>query len=535
MQKEHRLERRGRNYYIRVVIPASLRPLYPGRKSREIRVSLKTSDRREARIRCRRESLRLEKEFRAKKAVLLAKRLMTRTSLTAAEEQRLLALWTRSVLQTDERERVNGFDDEAFDAYGGTLASTEADLRSILARGRIEAIEPALDSFLHLAGYELRLEPQARRQLAYRFLQTVVQTLELQHRRQQGEVVLTDQVVPPDAVPHSGTAEGGCDLDAIFALWEKAKSQRPPKTTRAYRHAWNEFRALTQLEDVRSLTRAHVKAYVKELEGRGTHYRTVEKKLGMVCSILQRAVIEERLSVNPALRIEVTRPAVIRKPRLPFEVAELIAIFGHSLFRRALRLPQRAGVEAAWWLPVLAYYTGARIEELAQLTVADIREAAGLGWYLDVTDTGDGQHLKTLASRRRLPLRDEIIDLGFLRYVEKMKSSKHAQLFPALKANADGSRSAGFTRWFGIFLREHVRIEDARKTLHSFRHLFKELCREAEIGSEVQRALIGHTRRTGKRDAEELYGREMYPLRPLFAAIRKIEFPKELKIPVLKP
>jgi len=45
MQKEYRLERRGRIYYLRVVIPASLRPLYPGRKSRVIRVSLKTSDR----------------------------------------------------------------------------------------------------------------------------------------------------------------------------------------------------------------------------------------------------------------------------------------------------------------------------------------------------------------------------------------------------------------------------------------------------------------------------------------------------------
>ena len=533
MQKEHRLEKRGTVYYVRVVIPASIRHLYRNRKGREIRLSLKTTNRREARIRCQKESARLEGEFRKHRARLLAERLGVRTTLDAAEEQRLLALWTRCVLQSDESERVNGFDDEDFEGYGGKLASTESELRAILARGRIEAIEPALDSFLHLAGYDLDLEPRARRQLAYRFLQTVVQTIELQRRRQQGDVVLTDQVIPAEAVSNPGKPADECGFDALFGLWDKAKSNRPSKTRRAYLHTWKEFQALVQANDPRSLTRAHVKAYVKELEGHGTHYRTVEKKLGFVCSILQRAVIDERLPVNPALRIEVTRPAVIRKPRLPFELEELIAIFSHVLFQKGLRLPRRAGGAAAWWIPVLAYFTGARVEELAQLTVADVREAAGLGWYLDITDMGAGQHLKTGASRRRVPLRDEVLALGFLRYVEMTKSSAHVQLFPSLKANADGSRSAGFTRWFGRFLRELARVGDKRKTLHSFRHGFRELCREAEIDGDVQRALIGHTRRTGKRDANELYGGEVYPLRPLFAAIRKLELPTGVKIPVL--
>ena len=504
-----------------------------GRKGREIRLSLRTSSKREARIRCRDECARLERESREHGARLLTERFGVRTKLEVGEEQKLLALWMRSVLQTDESERVNGFDDEDFEAYGGGLASTESELRAILARGRIEAIEPALDAFLHLAGYQLDLEPRARRRLAYRFLQTVVQTLELQGRRQNGEVLPTDQVVPAEAVSHPGNAKNDCTFGALLELWENARTNRPSKTLRAYRQAWTEFQAATPVSDPRGLTRAHVKAYVKAPEEGGAHFRTVEKKVGIVCSILQRAVIEERLPVNPALRIEVTKPAVIQKPRLPFELDELIAIFGHALFQMALKLPQRAGGAAAWWIPVLAYYTGARVEELAQLTVLDVCEVLGLGWYLDITDTGAGQHLKTRASRRRVPLRDEVIALGFLRCVEKMKSGGHVELFPALKANADGGRSAGFTRWFGIFLRELVRIGDKRKTLHSFRHGFRELCREAEIDGDVQRALVGHTRRTGKRDADELYGRETYPLRPLFTAIRKLEFPIGVKIPVL--
>jgi integrase len=534
MTKEHRLERRGRTYYLRAVIPAAIRHLYPARQSREIRKSLRTADKRMARVLCQRMSIQLEQEFRTKLATVTLPRLTTRTHLTPAEERQLMALWTRSVLETDEAQRVAGLDDEAFLTHGSVLSSSEGELRRLLAQGRVDAVMPALDGFLHLSGLDVRLQPEARRRLAYRFLETAVKTIELQQRRQQGGVVATDDVVPQNSVYQPGSVAGALTFEAAFSGWRDAKKGRPSKTINSYRQAWDEFHNLVKLDDVRAVTRAHVKNFVKQLEAGGSHYRTTEKKAGMVGSVFERAVIDELLPSNPASRIEVTKPAVIKKPRVPYEVAELKAVFGHPLFHATITLPERAGGEAARWLPVLAYYTGARIEELAQLRVVDVKEARGLGWYIAITDDDAQQHLKTVASRRRVPLRNELIELGLLRYVERVRQSGQHDLFPHLKRSKDGKKSSGFSRWYGRFLREQAAVTDKRKTFNSFRHLVKDLCREAGLDDPVQRAMLGHTRRTGKRDAAELYGNEQYPLKPLFAAIRRLEYPDDIAIPVLE-
>lgn len=534
MAKEHRLERRGRTYYIRAVIPAAIRHLYPARESREIRKSLRTYDKRAARVLCQRMSVQLEQEFRAKLAAVTLPRVTTRTDLTLAEERQLMALWTRSVLETDELQRIAGLDDQAFRTHGDELSSSESDLRSLLAQGRVDAVMPALRGFLHLSGLDVRLQPEAQRRLAYRFLETAVKTIELQQRRQQGGVVPTDELAPESSVYQPGSSASALTFDVAFSGWRDAKKGRPSKTINSYRQAWDEFHKLVKLDDVRAVTRAHVKTFVKQLEAGGSHYRTTEKKAGMVGSIFERAVIDELLPSNPATRIEVTKPAVIKKPRVPYEVAELKAVFGHPLFHISVTLPERAGGEAARWLPVLAYYTGARIEELAQLRLVDVKEARGLGWYIDITDDDGEQHLKTVASRRRVPLRDELIDLGFLRYVKRMRQGGQRELFPKLKRSKDGKKSAGFSRWYGRFLRDQAAVTDRRKTFNSFRHLVKDLCREAGLDDPVQRALLGHTRRTGKRDAAELYGNEQYPLKPLFAAIRTLEYADEVVIPVVE-
>jgi integrase len=113
---------------------------------------------------------------------------------------------------------------------------------------------------------------------------------------------------------------------------------------------------------------------------------------------------------------------------------ELVQFFGHDLFRRILKLPGAAGGPAAWWLPALAYCTGTREEELVQLKVRDVRKAKGLGWYLDVTDLGDGQTLKTLTSKRRVPIHSELVRIGFLHYVDALREAGQVQLFPLLRS-----------------------------------------------------------------------------------------------------
>ena len=81
--------------------------------------------------------------------------------------------------------------------------------------------------------------------------------------------------------------------------------------------------------------------------------------------------------------------------RRPWTDDELKTFFGQYLYT-AYELPKlkRAGADAAYWIPLLGLYTGARIGELAQLRLSDV-ESDGPIAQLSITDEGEGQKVKS--------------------------------------------------------------------------------------------------------------------------------------------
>src|SRR5690606_39458165 len=110
---------------------------------------------------------------------------------------------------------------------------------------------------------------------------------------------------------------------------------------------------------------------------------------------------------NPAERVR-NLPAPTRKVRVAFSSEDLHRIFHSPIYTAGLR-PRGGGIEAAFWLPLLALFTGARVEELAQLTTADLMHARGLGHYLNISDEAEHAKLKNASSRRRIPLHATLI------------------------------------------------------------------------------------------------------------------------------
>jgi integrase len=68
------------------------------------------------------------------------------------------------------------------------------------------------------------------------------------------------------------------------------------------------------------------------------------------------------------------------------------------------------------WGALLGLYTGARLREIAQLDMGDIRQEGGI-WYIDINADAPNKSLKTHAAKRRVPLHSELIRLGFLEWV----------------------------------------------------------------------------------------------------------------------
>lgn len=155
-----------------------------------------------------------------------------------------------------------------------------------------------------------------------------------------------------------------------------------------------------------------------------------------------------------------------------------------------------------FWLPLLALYTGAREKELCQLNPqTDIRQTTSGIWYLDL-NREKGKHIKTEAGVRSVPLHQQLIDIGFIQFVEKQKEQGLTLLFPELlNKRKDEEINAKASRWFnGDFkgkigitsVRRKTSRDQVKKDFHSFRHHFATYCKTHGIEEAKYQECIGH-------------------------------------------
>ncbi|ELI5880993.1 tyrosine-type recombinase/integrase [Vibrio parahaemolyticus] len=138
-----------------------------------------------------------------------------------------------------------------------------------------------------------------------------------------------------------------------------------------------------------------------------------------------------------------------------------------------------------FWLPLLAYFTGARLNELCQLYKADVCQIDGI-WAIQIDDRFDGQKLKNLTSRRIVPIHDQLLNLGFIEFVQ---SVQHERVFPELKDSRDGFGSAA-SKWFGRF---KTKLGfDKGHDFHSFRHTVATQLKRHQVSHIVASELLGH-------------------------------------------
>lgn len=104
------------------------------------------------------------------------------------------------------------------------------------------------------------------------------------------------------------------------------------------------------------------------------------------------------------------------------------------------------------WGALLALFSGARLNEIAQLEVGDIAQDDGI-FYLNITDEGNNKkRLKANASRRKVPIHSELIRLGFLNWVNTKSTAP--RLFVSFSFDPKDGYGRNLGRWFnGPFLK----------------------------------------------------------------------------------
>lgn len=147
--------------------------------------------------------------------------------------------------------------------------------------------------------------------------------------------------------------------------------------------------------------------------------------------------------------------------------------------------------EAAYWVPLVAAFAGARIEELCQAGVQDVSCINGV-WTLRIAELDEGQAIKTDGSWRYVPIHEELIRCGFLVYVASVRVAGRQRLFPTLRNdNKYKLWSNALGKWFSRYI-DSIGLTDDRLCFHSFRFSFRQWCTHSGISDEVRDALTGH-------------------------------------------
>ena len=216
--------------------------------------------------------------------------------------------------------------------------------------------------------------------------------------------------------------------------------------------------------------------------------------LARLSSVLAFSVDSGLVETNPVIasRIHKRLGTGKQKRRLDdnrgYAWSELVALFSHEEFQRLRYAEGRPG-NAVFWIPLIAAYTGARREELAQLYVADIHQHDCGSWFIRIIDDQPDKSVKTDSSRREIPVHNDLIALGLLTLIEGRPSD--SRVFPQLLKVSDGFAGIVSKSWRPITQRCGV-YREGRNPLHAFRHSFKTLAREHGIPKEVSDWITGH-------------------------------------------
>ena len=141
-----------------------------------------------------------------------------------------------------------------------------------------------------------------------------------------------------------------------------------------------------------------------------------------------------------------------------------------------------------YWGPLLALYTGMRLEEISSLHAGDFNTEKGI-WYISITGT-DSRYIKSDAAKRHIPVHSRLIQLGFQDFVTKQgnKGAIFKELIPSEKGEKYGNKLG---KWFGYY-RQKCGIYQRHKDFHSLRHNFVDKLLLSNVPEDQVAILVGH-------------------------------------------
>jgi integrase len=292
------------------------------------------------------------------------------------------------------------------------------------------------------------------------------------------------------------------ELDTDIVDGWAAERKPSQKAVDSCRSEARKFLAHTGPKVVGEIARADVLTYKAAMIADGQSPANIKTRLSRLSTVLGWAAENGHLAANPAKGITIKVPKKSKNKRQPFDTDDLNAIFAGPVHGGGQR-PLRGRGEASYWLPLLALFSGARLEEIAQLRPHDVAQHSYAdkggqtrqGWFITIVevDGEGGTTVKTAGSERVVPVHPVLETLGFIAFVRAQQDAGHVRLFHLLKLGAYGRLGNKWGEWWSSYMRGAIGITDKRKVFHSFRHTFKDLARHCGLPEGVARQIMGHS------------------------------------------
>lgn len=316
--------------------------------------------------------------------------------------------------------------------------------------------------------------------------------------------------IPPNSV-------GLTETIANYAVLEAPNISS--KTAYEYQRMQRKF--LQWMQEIRNrrdppmhtITRDDIKAYLKHLQAveKLAPYTIDAKYLPALTGLFLRARRDSAYPDNvefPTVRLRtLSKKALVEKRAKqkldkPYGTEELKLIFAPRNLTTATKPHQ-------FWLPLIALFTGARLNEICQLHLEDITQVDGI-WAFDINNKGV-KRLKTSSAVRRVPISQTLIDIGFLDYLEDVKALEGAKhktktlpapkmVFPYLNRDKQGGHFThdatrewtAYRKFVGVRVDANEDRGENDGGIHPFRYVFNNTLLHKHIAPKVLEQLLGH-------------------------------------------
>ncbi|MGC3963419.1 MAG: site-specific integrase [Rhodocyclaceae bacterium] len=310
----------------------------------------------------------------------------------------------------------------------------------------------------------------------------------------------------------------------------------------AYHH-WPHVRALIDLigdKPIADVTKADVRSFRQHVLNQGDSAANKEKRLQRAGALFRWACKEDMIadSFAEAFKLGFQVEGNNYKEFTPDDLKKLFESDDYRFHKFQTAYD--------YWLPILGLFTGGRINELAQLHVADVRQQDGIH-IISVLDDESSKQLKTTGSRRIVPIHSKLIELGFIDFVDAARRAGQQRIFSELKEAKVKTHDYGrmatqhFTKYrrkVGVITPETEKFDPKTQTyrgrglkvFHSFRTTLICALRDAGVPQERRERIAGH-------EPDGVHNRnynggdkvQMFPVATLQADIEKAVFPVEFQ------